>query len=78
MFRNSPGARVLAICLGWIILAPVLLLSRVIMVMQARSATGGLAGVRIHALTPSKLLLVTFVPPILLFGAWLLARSRPT
>lgn len=78
MFRNSPGARVLAICLGWIILAPVLLLSRVIIAMQARSATGGLAGVRIDAPTPSRLLLVTFVPPILVFGAWLLARSRPS
>ena len=78
MFRNAPGARVLAICLGWIILAPLLLLSRVIMAMQARSATGGLAGVRIDAPTPSRLLLVTFVPPILVFGAWLLARSRPT
>lgn len=78
MFRDWPGARVLAICLGWIILAPVLLLSRVIMAIQARSATGGLAAVRIDAPTPTRLLLATFLPPILLFGAWLLARSRPT
>jgi hypothetical protein len=78
MLRGCPGGRVLAICLGWIILAPMLLLSRVIMAIQARSATGGLAAVRIDAPTPTRLLLATFVPPILLFGAWLLARSRRT
>jgi hypothetical protein len=52
MMGDWPAVRVLAICLGWIILAPLTLLWRV--------------AVRVHTR-----------PPVLLFGLWLLARSRP-
>jgi len=50
-----------------------MLLWRVAVGVHTRSA-GGVSGV---VPTPSKLVLVTFLPPVLLFGLWLLARSRP-
>jgi hypothetical protein len=40
-----PAVRVLAICLGWIVLAPLMLLWRVALGVHTRSAGGGLAGV---------------------------------
>jgi hypothetical protein len=73
MMGDWPAVRVLAICLGWIVLAPLMLLWRVALGVHTGSAGVGLAGVP----TPSKLVLVTFLPPVLLFGVWLLARSRP-
>ncbi len=77
MMGDWPAVRILAICLGWIVLAPLMLLWRVALGVHTRSAGGGLAGVSGGVPTPSKLVLVTFLPPVLLFGLWLLARSRP-
>jgi len=54
-----------------------MLLWRVAVGVHTRSAAGGLGGVSGVVPTPSKLVLVMFLPPVLLFGLWLLARSRP-
>ena len=77
MMGDWPAVRILAICLGWIVLAPLMLLWRVALGVHTGSAGVGLAGVGGGVPTPSKLVLVTFLPPVLLFGVWLLARSRP-